>query len=161
MILVRDLLAAGARLAGPPGATAFADWCYDSRLMTPGACFVALRTARADGHDFIAAAITAGATGVLCRWAPASAGVTVLLADDPQAVLQHWAAAHLTATAPQVIGVTGSVGKTTTRRAIAAVLATAQPTFQSRRSFNSLLGLPVALARLRDEHRFAVLEYGS
>lgn len=161
MIFVRDLLAAGARLAGPPRATAFADWCYDSRLMTPGACFVALRTPRADGHDFIAAAIAAGATGVLCRWAPASAGVTVLLADEPQAVLQRWAAARLTATAPQVIGVTGSVGKTTTRRAIAAVLATAQPTFQSRRSFNSLLGLPVALARLRDEHRYAVLEYGS
>ncbi|WP_129671284.1 alanine racemase [Candidatus Chloroploca sp. Khr17] len=161
MIFVRDLLAAGAQLAGPPGATAFADWCYDSRLMTPGSCFVALRTPRADGHDFIAAAIAAGATGVLCRWAPASAGVTVLRTDDPQAVLQRWASARLATVAPQVIGVTGSVGKTTTRRSIAALLATAQPTFQSRRSFNSLLGLPVALARLRGEHRFAVLEYGS
>ena len=162
MLILDDLIAAGAQPVGPVGATAFADWSYDSRLVTPGACFIALRTPRADGHDYIPAALAAGATGVLCRWPPAdAAGATVLLADDPQAVLRRWAAARLARVAPLVIGVTGSVGKTTTRRAVAAVLAAAGATFQSRRNFNSLLGLPIALARLDASHRFAVLEYGS
>lgn len=162
MIALDELLAAGGRLHTAPRATTFADWSYDSRLTTPGACFIALRTARADGHDYIPAALAAGATGVLCRWPPADPGpATVVLSDDPQALLQRWAAARLAAVAPRVIGVTGSVGKTTTRRAIAAVLAVLAPTFQTRRSFNSLLGLPIALARLEARHRFAVLEYGS
>jgi alanine racemase len=162
MILLDDLLAAGGALLGPARARSFADWSYDSRLTGPGACFIALRTPRADGHDFIPAAVAAGATGILCRWPPADpGGATVVVADDPLAVLQRWAAAALARVAPLVIGVTGSVGKTTSRRAAAAVLAAAGPTFQSRRSFNSLLGLPVALARLEPAHRYAVLEYGS
>ncbi len=162
MILLADLIAAGGRLHGPQGAGAFADWSYDSRLTSPESCFIALRTARADGHDYIAAAVAAGAAGVLCRWPPAdAAGATVILADDPLLVLQRWAAARLARVAPLVLGVTGSVGKSGTRRALAAVLAPHGPTFQSRRSFNSLLGLPVALARLGDGDRYAVLEYGS
>lgn len=162
MIFLDELLAADGHLHGPPVARAFTDWSYDSRLTEPGACFIALRTPRADGHDYIAAAVAAGATGVLCRWPPtATSGVTIVLADDPEAVLQRWAAARLAAVAPTVIGVTGSVGKTSARRAIAAVLAAHAPTFQSRRSFNSLLGLPVAMARLAEEQRYAVLEYGS
>jgi alanine racemase len=161
-ITLADLLAAGGRLHGSPQATSFADWSYDSRLTAPGTCFVALRTPRADGHDYIPAALAAGATGVLCRWPPPDPGrATVILADDPQALLQRWAARHLAALHPTVVAVTGSVGKTSTRRAIAAVLAACAPTFQSRRSFNSLLGLPIALARLEPEHRFAVLEFGS
>ncbi|PDW02555.1 alanine racemase [Candidatus Viridilinea mediisalina] len=162
MILLSDLLAAGGRLAGVAQAASFADWSYDSRLTLPGSCFVALRTLRADGHDYIPAALAAGATGLLCRWPPADpGGATVILAADPEALLRRWAAARLATVAPTVIGVTGSVGKTTTRRAVAALLGAHQPTFQSRRSFNSLLGLPVALGRLQDDQRYAVLEYGS
>ncbi len=162
MITLDDLLAAGARLHGSAHATSFQDWSYDSRLMAAGQCFVALRTPRADGHDYIPAAIAAGATGILCSWPPADpAGATVLLADDPQETLLRWASTRLAAVQPAVVGITGSVGKTTARRAAAAVLARRAATFQSRRSFNSLLGLPVAIARLEDQHRFAVLELGS
>lgn len=162
MILLDELLAAGGELHGPRQAERFADWSYDSRLTAAGECFVALRTPRADGHEYLSAALAAGATGLLCRWAPPDGGAaSVVLADDPQALLGRWASARLAALAPTVVGVTGSVGKTTTRRAVAAVLAARGPTFQSRRSFNSLLGLPVALARLQASHRFAVLEYGS
>lgn len=161
-IRLEELIAAGGRLHGPARATTFADWSYDSRLTAPGECFVALRTPRADGHDFIPAALAAGAAGLLCRWPPPDpGGATVVLADDPQALLLRWAAARLAAVAPLTVAVTGSVGKTTTRRAVAAVLAAAGPTFQSRRSFNSLLGLPVALARLEPSCRFAALEFGS
>jgi alanine racemase len=162
MLYLADLLAAGGTLVEPPAARSFADFSYDSRLTAPGELFLALRTDRADGHDFITHALAAGATGVLCAIPPPSApGVTIIQADDPLAVVQRWAASRLAAVAPLVVGVTGSVGKTTAKRAIAATLAAAGPVFRSRRSFNSLLGLPLALAHLRDEHRLAVLEYGA
>lgn len=162
MLLLDDLLQAGGRLHGAPAARSFTDVAYDSRLTRPGELFLALRTARADGHDYIPAALAAGATGVLCAWPPADAGAaTVILADDPLALLQHWASRRLRQVAPTVVAVTGSVGKTSTRQAIATLLAGLGPTFKSRQSFNSLLGLPIALARLRDEHQFAVLECGA
>ena len=163
MLLLDDLLAAGGRLHGPAHARSFADVSYDSRLTRPGDLFLALRTARADGHDYIAHALAAGAAGVLCASPPRSqaSGATVILADDPAALLQAWAARRLRQVAPLVVAVTGSVGKTGTKRAIATLLEALGPTFQSRRSFNSLLGLPIALARLPDDCRLAVLEYGA
>lgn len=162
MIQLEDLLAAGGRLHGQPRATAFADFSYDSRLTQPGELFLALRTARADGHDFIPAALAAGAAGVVCAWPPPGAdGATAIVADDPAALVLRWAARRLRSVAPTVVGVTGSVGKTAAVRAIAAVLGEAAPTFRSRQSFNSLLGLPIALARLAERHRFAVLELGA
>jgi alanine racemase len=162
MIRLDDLLAAGGALHGPPRASAFADFSYDSRLTRPGELFLALRTPHADGHDYIAAALAAGATGVVCAWpAPGADAATVIVADDPAALIRRWAARRLHAVAPEVVAVTGSAGKTTTVRAIAELLSTMAPTFRSRQSFNSLLGLPIALARLHDEHRFAVLEFGA
>ena len=161
MILLNDLLAAGGRVHGSPHATTFTDISYDSRLTQPGELFVALRTPRADGHEYIRAAIAAGAAGVLCTWPPPDLPATVIQADDPPALLQRWAAARLQSVNPTVVAVTGSVGKTTSVRAIAAVLGQAAPTFRSRQSFNSLLGLPIALARLADTQRFAVLEFGA
>jgi alanine racemase len=161
MITLSDLLAAGGQLQGAPRADTFADISYDSRLTRPGELFLALRTAHADGHDFIAAALAAGATGVVCTWPPEAADTTIILADDPAALIQRWAAQRLATVAPLVVGVTGSVGKTSTVRAIAALLCQLGPTFRSRQSFNSLLGLPIALARLRDQDRHAVLEIGT
>jgi alanine racemase len=99
---------------------------------------------------------------VICTWPPRSAeAATVILSNDPQALVQRWAARRLRQVAPQVIAVTGSVGKTSTRHAIATLLTAQALTFQSRQSFNSLLGLPIALTRLRNEQRYAVLEFGS
>jgi alanine racemase len=162
MIALAELLAAGGRLHGAPRATAFADISYDSRLTRPGELFLALRTPRADGHDFIAAALAAGAAGVICARPPAGTiDATVIVAEDPAELIGRWAARRLAAVAPLVIGVTGSVGKTSTVRAIAAQLGQHGPVFRSRQSFNSLLGLPIALARLRDQDRYAVLELGA
>src|SRR5436305_3250329 len=110
MIFLSDLLAAGGRLHGASYAGTFADISYDSRLTRPGELFLALRTPHADGHDFISAALAAGATGVVCTWPPESADTTIILADDPAALIQRWAARRLTAVAPLVVGVTGSVG---------------------------------------------------
>lgn len=178
MIALDDLLAAGGRVYGQAHAQSFTDISYDSRRTRPGELFVALHTPRADGHDYIPAAIEAGATGILCSWPPASGtksdpeigteadieadtGATIIVADDPEAVLQQWAAAHLRRIDPTVVAVTGSVGKTSTKQAVATVLAGKGHTFASRESFNSLLGLPIALARLTPDHRYTVLEYGT
>jgi alanine racemase len=157
-----DLLAAGGRLASPVHARRFSGFSYDSRLTAVGELFLALRTPRGDGHAYIADALAAGATGVICETPPADlTGATVIVTDDPALLAARWAAARLRQVAPRVIGVTGSVGKTSATRAIAAVLSGLAPTFRSRRSFNSLIGLPVSLARLQDDHRFAALEYGT
>lgn len=161
MIALDHLLTAGGHLHGAPRADTFADISYDSRLTRPGELFLALRTLHADGHDFIPAALAAGAAGVVCTWPPESADATIILADDPAALIQRWAARRLAAVAPLVVGVTGSVGKTSTVRAIATLLSQLGPAFRSRQSFNSLLGLPIALARLRDHDRYAVLELGT
>jgi alanine racemase len=162
MIALADLLAEGGRLHGAPQAVSFGDFCYDSRLARPGELFLALRTPHADGRDFIADALAAGATGVICP-SPPPGGIdaTMILADDPARLIQRWAAARLAAVAPLTVAVTGSVGKTSTVRALAALLGQLGPVFRSRQSFNSLLGLPIALARLREQNRYAVLEFGA
>ncbi|MEF3274455.1 MAG: alanine racemase [Chloroflexus sp.] len=159
-IQLADLLAAGGTLIGSALTDTFTDWSYDSRLTSAGECFIALRTARADGHDYIPAALAAGARGVLCSRPPrANTDATIIEYPDPQALLLRWASQRLRALQPTVIAITGGIGKTLARRAIAAVLAMRAPTFQSRRNFNSLLGLPIAIARLHDEDRYAVLEF--
>ncbi|GAC1361440.1 MAG: alanine racemase [Herpetosiphon sp.] len=160
MIELRELLAVGGVSPPVPRETSWNDWCYDSRLAQPGQCFVALRTERRDGHDFIAAAVAAGCTGVLCSTPLSGVGVTVIVVDDVRHALQRWASERLRRVAPRVVAITGSVGKTGTKRAIASLLDGQGAVFQSRRSFNSLLGLPIALAKLEQEHRFAVLEMG-
>ncbi|GIV88319.1 MAG: alanine racemase [Chloroflexus sp.] len=159
-ITLAELLDAGGTLVGPSVTDTFTDWSYDSRLTAPGECFIAIRTVRADGHDYIPAALAAGARGVLCRRPPHAAdNATVIVCSDPQTVLLRWASNRLRALHPTVVAVTGGIGKTLARRAIAAVLTQLAPTFQSRRNFNSLLGLPIALARLRAHDRYAVLEF--
>ncbi len=161
MIELRTLVEATAgRIATDTGMTSFSDWCYDSRLAEPGQIFVAVKTERRDGHAFIADAIAAGCTGVLCEHPPATSGACVVVVDDTFAALERWASAVVRQYAPTVIGVTGSVGKSSTKRAIATLLAGAGPVFRSRRSFNSLFGLPLALGTLAPEHRYAVLEMG-
>src|SRR5512145_310566 len=150
MIVLDDLLANGGRVAGSIWACDFTDFSYDSRLTRPGELFLALRTPRGDGHDYIPAALAAGAIGVLCSWMPCDAdGATVILSDDPLALVQRWAAQRLRAVGPLTVAITGTVGKTSTKRVIASLLAALAPTFKSRQSFNSLLGLPIALARLK------------
>jgi alanine racemase len=162
MIQLEDLLATtGGTLIGPPVARQFADFCYDSRLAAPGHLFLAVKTERRDGHAFIVDALRAGCTGVLCERSPAErVAATVIVVPDVRLALQQWASALLQRYQPTVIAVTGSVGKTSTKRAIATLLAGLGPTFASRRSFNSLFGLPIALGRLEGRHRFAVLEMG-
>lgn len=138
----------------------------DSRLVEPGNLFVALPGERADGHDFIAAAAAAGAAALIVA-RPLSDGALAALGDvavvrvaDPLAALAALGAAWRSRFEPLVVGVTGSVGKTTTKEAIATVLSTQRRTLRNDGNLNNEIGLPLTLLRLRPEHEAAVLEMG-
>ena len=179
MILLADLLAAtGGQVHGPVGPTAvgptavgptavgsttFESFCFDSRVIRPGQLFLAVKTERADGHDYIADACKGGATGILCQHPVDvhAAGATCIVVPDTRQAIQDWARFILAKQQVAVIGITGSVGKTTAKEAIAAVLgalASDSAVFKNRANYNGLYGLPIALGELRPEHRIAVLE---
>jgi alanine racemase len=162
MIRLADLLAAtGGQLAGPVAADVFDAFCYDSRLAQPGQLFLAVKTERGDGHDHIASACQVGVTGVLCQTPPAatlSQNVTCVVVPDTRQAIREWARYVLARQGLEIIGVTGSVGKTTAKEAIAAALAGCCPVFKNRANYNGLYGLPIALGELRPEQRVAVLE---
>ncbi len=161
MIFLADLLAAtGGTVHGPVFAQAFADFCYDTRLLTPGELFLAVVTDKGDGHDYILEAAQGGAAGVLCQ-RPLDLepyGVTCIVVDDTRQALLDWARLILHKLRPCVVGITGSSGKTTTKELTAAVLARRYPVFRNYGSYNDRYGLPIALGRLEAEHRVAVLE---
>jgi UDP-N-acetylmuramoyl-tripeptide--D-alanyl-D-alanine ligase len=170
----------GGRLHRTDGAALVRAVEFDSRAIGPGGLFLALPGERADGHDFAAAAVAAGAAGVLAGRevdAPAviapplpqrSAG-TYLAATDPHghgaAVLAALGrlAGHAVRALPglAVVGVTGSSGKTSTKDLLAAVLAPLGPTIAPPGSFNNELGLPWTALRADAATRHLVLEFSA
>jgi alanine racemase len=161
VILLSDLLAAtGARVLNPRQETSFGDFAFDSRNIEPGQLFLALVTETGDGHDYILDACRAGATGVLCQRAPADlpSSVIGLIVENTQQALLDYARYILARRHIEVIGVTGSLGKTTTKEAIAAVLAVGRSVFKNYGSYNGRFGLPVALGQLEEGQQLAILE---
>jgi alanine racemase len=161
LIHLADLLAAsGGATHGPVFAATFADFCYDSRLLNAGELFMAVVTDTGDGHDYILEAAQNGASGVLCQrpFDLELYGVTCLVVDDSREALVEWARFILRKLAPQVVGITGSTGKTTTKELVAAVLAQRHAVFRNHGNYNDRFGLPIALGRLAPEHQVAVLE---
>jgi UDP-N-acetylmuramoyl-tripeptide--D-alanyl-D-alanine ligase len=138
----------------------------DSRLVGEGQLFVALPGERTDGHRFLAHAVAAGAAAVVVsRPVPdavleALGDVTVLGVPDGVVALGALAAGWRARFDPLVVGVTGSIAKTSTKEAIAAVLGTTFRTLRSEGNQNNEIGLPLTLLRLGRDHRAAVLEMG-
>ncbi|MGH2628847.1 MAG: UDP-N-acetylmuramoyl-tripeptide--D-alanyl-D-alanine ligase, partial [Anaerolineales bacterium] len=160
MILLEDLLAGtNGRLVRPASAQTFSDFAYDSRQAEPGQLFVAVKSDKGDGHDFIPQAIARGVTGILCQRLPeGDHSVTTVVVSDTQVALRDYAAHVIRKSGVEVVGVTGSAGKTSTKEMIAAVLATRNEVFRNFGSYNGRYGLPIALARMEPQHRIAVLE---
>ncbi|MBN1483102.1 MAG: alanine racemase [Chloroflexia bacterium] len=161
MIHLHDLLeASGGRLHGPAQARHFSDFCHDTRQLNPEELFVAVSTPWGDGHDYIEAAIHGGAGGILCQQPPRHppAEITTIVVADVRQALVDWARHILRSYQPEIIAVTGSVGKTSTKEAIANVLAPHHNTFRSAGNRNDLFGLPLALGQLQPQQRYAVLE---
>ena len=138
----------------------------DSRLVTPGNLFVALPGERTDGHRFLADAAVAGAAAlVVSRPVPeavldALGDVTVLAVPDGVVALSALGAGWRARFDPLVVGVTGSIAKTSTKEAIAAVLGASFRTLRTEGNQNNEIGLPLTLLRLGSDHRAAVLEMG-
>ena len=130
---------------------------FDSRALLPGELFVALRGAR-DGHDFIPAALEKGAAAVLGeRQLP---GVPMIVAPDSLRAYQQIAAGWRRMFGGKVIGLTGSVGKTTTKEMTAAACSTVLKTQWTQKNFNNDLGVPKTLLDLDPAAEVAVVEMG-
>ena len=137
-------------------------FAVDTRHLAPGDCFVALKTPRRDGHAFLAAAKAAGASAAIVSVENPDVDLPQLVADSPLAAFQNIAAAHRQSFPGQVIGVTGSAGKTSTKELLALLLsATPGDVLATSGNLNNYLGVPLTLTRLDPAaHKFAVVEAG-
>ncbi|MFQ7010880.1 MAG: UDP-N-acetylmuramoyl-tripeptide--D-alanyl-D-alanine ligase [Oscillospiraceae bacterium] len=132
----------------------------DSRAVTPGALFAAIPGERVDGHDYIAKAFDLGAACCLAQRVPAGETRPVICVPDTAAALETLARAYRARFAIPVLGVTGSVGKTTAKEMVASVLSQRWNTLKTEKNFNNQLGVPLTLFRLEPEHAAAVVEMG-
>ncbi len=173
MLTLQEILeATGGQLRGTQQRAArFSSVAVDSRQATPGALFVALRGQKHDGHAFVAQALARGATGALvervpadCAWAldPEADGPPLVVVPSTQQALEAMARYEMERHAElEVVGVTGSLGKTTTKEVIAGVLARKRRVLKSEGNLNSEIGLPLTLLNgLSLHHEIAVLEMG-
>ena len=160
--MMRFDLATAARITGGriigPDAT-FEGAAIDSRRVRPGQLFCALPGDRVDGHAFVAAAAAAGASAALVA-REVDAPIARLVVDDVTEALGRLAAAWRESLDVTVVGITGSNGKTTVKNLVAGVLGRVAPTLATEGNLNNELGVPLTLARLGAEHRFAVIEMG-
>ncbi len=130
----------------------------DSREATPGALFVAIAGERVDGHDYIEAARTGGAVAALTS---RPVGTPAVVVADPVEALGRFAQAYRESLPDlQVVALTGSSGKTTTKDLLGDILSTVAPTVSPVGSYNSEVGLPLTILRCGEQTRFLVLEMG-
>lgn len=161
---LRDLMqATDGRLRDVPNADRqFERVSIDSRDVRGGDVFWALKGENHDGHDFAAQAFQNDACLCVVSAARAeSISGPKLIVDETRAALGRFACWHRDSIDALVIGVTGSVGKTTTRELIHAALSSHFQGIQSRKNFNNLVGLPLSLLDMQPQHEFAVFEMGA
>ncbi len=154
----------GGRAAGSsPGRrrSSFRGYVIDARRAGPGDLFFAVVGNR-DGHDFLAQAAANGAAGaVVSKDVPSPGGdFGLVLVPDTVRALQDLARSVLRDHPVTVVGITGSVGKTTTKEFAAEFLSSSFPVLKSEKNFNNHLGLALSLLRLEKAHQVAVLEMG-
>jgi UDP-N-acetylmuramoyl-tripeptide--D-alanyl-D-alanine ligase len=171
LTLAEAAIGAGAVLEAPSsaanaGALTAVGYSIDSRTVAPGELFFAVRGDRLDGHDFIVAAIERGAIAAVVARSRVAAlpdqalAVPLLIAEDPLQALQSLATHVRRRWGKQVVAITGSAGKTTTKEAVAAALGAKFKVLKSRGNLNNGFGLPLQLLRLEPEDEIAVIEMG-
>ncbi|MES0861867.1 UDP-N-acetylmuramoyl-tripeptide--D-alanyl-D-alanine ligase [Ruegeria sp. SCPT10] len=155
-----------AEAAEGTGGRATTDWTangvsIDTRTLQPGDLFVALKAAR-DGHDFVAQALEKGAGAALVSHVPEGVpeDAPLLIVEDVQAGLEALGQAARARTKARIVGVTGSVGKTSTKEMLATILERQGRTHASVASYNNHWGVPLTLARMPQDTEFAVIEIG-
>lgn len=136
----------------------FSGVTYDTRELRPGQLFVAIAGEKRDGHDYAQKAMEAGAAAVLGQ--RFLEDVPMVVAENSVRALGDIARAYRNRTQAKVIGITGSVGKTTTKEMIAAVLKTKYKTAKTQKNYNNEIGLPLSILNMDDDCEMAVLEMG-
>jgi UDP-N-acetylmuramoyl-tripeptide--D-alanyl-D-alanine ligase len=151
------------------GSTPISGGAVDSRRVEPGNIFFALPGEHTDGHRFLDAATERGAAALVVtdelsdeRLDGLSSGgaLTVVRVPDAAAALRTTAAAYRDRFEPLVVGITGSLAKTSTKEQLAEVLDVGYRVLRNPANWNNEIGLPLTLLRLRSEHEVAVLEMG-
>ena len=150
--------ACGGELHGDPGLQ-ITSIVTDSRKAGEGSLFAAIKGARADGHKFIPAVAEQGAVCALCEEAP-QADIAYILVESTLVALKGIAEYYRSLFSIPFIGITGSVGKTSTKEFISAVLAQKYNVHKTDGNFNNELGVPITLFGLEEEHEVAVIEMG-
>jgi UDP-N-acetylmuramoyl-tripeptide--D-alanyl-D-alanine ligase len=152
--------------AAATGGTATTNWTatgvsIDTRTIQPGDLFVALKDIR-DGHEFVSSALAKGAAAALVSHIPngLSAEAPLLIVDDVLEALTRLGAAGRARSRAKVVGVTGSVGKTSTKEMLRAILSGQGSVHAAEASYNNHWGVPLTLARLPQDTDFAVIEIG-
>lgn len=150
----------GGRLFGGREELEIAGAVMDSRQIEKDFLFFAIKGERVDGHRFIPQVMEKGAACAVCERAPEpSTGPYILVEDVPKA-MQDIAAFYRSTLSIPVVGITGSVGKTSTKEFIAAVLGRKYRVLKTKGNYNNELGVPLTLLRIREEHEAAVVEMG-
>ena len=137
-----------------------AELVIDSRKVCPGDLFAAFKGEHTDGHDYIDAAFQRGAACCLAERIPEGESRPILLVENVQKAMAQIAAAHRQALQIPVIGITGSVGKTSAKEMISAVLEQRYPILKTEGNLNNQLGVPMTVSRIAPEHKAAVVEMG-
>lgn len=132
----------------------------DNRLVEKDYLFIAIKGARVDGHSFIPAAFEAGALAVLSEHELENPAGPYILVESCEMAMKKIAKFYRQSLDIKVVGITGSVGKTSTKEMIASVLAQKYNVLKTEGNFNNEIGLPLTIFKIRDEHEVAVLEMG-
>lgn len=132
----------------------------DSRKAAEGGLFVPIKGARVDAHDFIEEVMAKGTLATLSEIDLGEKDYPYIFVESSLRAVKDIAEFYLKQVDIPVVGITGSVGKTSTKEMIAAVLAQKFEVLKTQGNFNNELGLPLTVFNLRDEHEIAVLEMG-
>ncbi len=134
--------------------------CIDSRQVCDGSMFVAFKGERVDGHDFMSKAFLQGAACCLAERIPEGVDGAVILVDNVENAMKRFAESYRTKFNIPVIGIAGSVGKTTAKEMVASVLSEKFNVLRTEKNLNNELGVPLTIFRINPEHDVAVIEMG-
>ena len=158
---VDGVLHIGGRTSAADADTAEAEGVVlDSRKVGKDFVFIAPRGERVDGHSFIGQVFNAGALGVICERAPEDPGGAYIVVRDSFQALKDLAEYYRRQLDIRVVGITGSVGKTSTKEFVASVLSKGFRVLKTEGNFNNEVGLPLTVLQIREDCEIAVLEMG-
>ncbi|MBO4889771.1 MAG: UDP-N-acetylmuramoyl-tripeptide--D-alanyl-D-alanine ligase [Lachnospiraceae bacterium] len=132
----------------------------DSRLIEEGGIFVATKGERVDGHSFIHQVFEKGALAVICEHIPPKVKGPCIVVEDSLAAIRKLAQYYMDQLSVKVVGIVGSVGKTSTKELVASVLSSHYEVLRTEGNLNNEIGVPLTVFKIRDAHEVAVIEMG-